>query len=66
MVAILEKGVWLGEHCLNIRDACMDFELCFKVHNLVSVYPKSIKPGEMTTLSGIFHVVVSVYQFFKI
>ena len=28
--------------CLKIRDVCMDFEPCFKVHNLVSVHPKSI------------------------
>ena len=38
----------------------MDFEPCFKVHNLVYVYLKSIKPGQMTTLNMIFHVVVSV------
>ena len=29
--------------CLNIRDVCMDFEPCFKVHNVVCVYRKSIK-----------------------
>ena len=28
---------------------------------LVSVRPKSIKIGQMTTLSAIFHMVVSVY-----
>ena len=27
----------------------MDFEPCFKVHDLVSVYPKSIKIGQMTS-----------------
>ena len=42
---------------LKIRDVCMDFEAYFKVHNLVSVYPRSIM---------IFHVVVSVYQLVKI
>ena len=42
---------------LKIRDVCMDFEPYFKVHNLVSVYPRSIM---------IFHVVVSVYQLVKI
>ena len=31
-----------GGRCLKIRDVCMDFEPCFKVHNLVSVHPKSI------------------------
>ena len=40
----------------------MDFELCFKVHNLVSVYPKGIKLGQMTNLNVIFHVMVSVYR----
>ena len=40
----------------------MDFEPCFKVHNLVSSYPKGMKLGQMTNLNVIFHVVVSVYQ----
>ena len=44
----------------------MDFEPCFKVHNLVSVYPKSIKLGQVTTLNVICHVVVSVYRLVKI
>ena len=52
----------LGGRCLNIREVCMDFEPCFKVHNLVSVYPKDIKLGQMTNLNVIFHVVVSVYR----
>ena len=38
----------------------------FKVHNLVSVHPKSIKLGQITSLNTIFHVVVSVYRFVKI
>ena len=29
----------------------MDFEPCFKVHNLVSVYPKGMKLGQMTKIS---------------
>ena len=33
-----------GGRCLKIRDVCMDFEPYFKVHNLVSVHPKSIIP----------------------
>ena len=41
---------------------CMDFEPCFKVCNLVSVHPKSIKLGQMTSLNVIFHVVVTVYR----
>jgi len=36
------------------------------VYNLVSVHPKSMKLGQMTTLNVIFHVVVSVYQLVKI
>ena len=54
------------ERCLNIRDVCMDFEPRFKVYNLVSVHPKSIKLGQMTTLNVIFHVVVSVYRLVEI
>ena len=42
------------------------FELYFKVHNLVSVYPKSIILGQMTNLNMIFHVGVSVYRLVKI
>ena len=44
----------------------MDFEPYFKVHNLVSVHPKSIILGQMTNLDMIFHVVVSVYRLVKI
>ena len=57
------EGAW---HFLKIRDVCMDFELYFKVHNLVSVCPKSIILGQMTNLNTIFHVVVSVYWLVKI
>ena len=35
----------IGGGFLKIRDVCMDFEQYFKVHNLVSVYPKSITLG---------------------
>ena len=49
----------------EITDACMDFEPYFKVHNLVSVHPKSIILGEMTMhLDAFFHV--SVYRLVKI
>ena len=44
----------------------MDSEPYFKVHNSVSVHPKSIILGQMTNLNMIFHVVVSVYRFAKI
>jgi len=44
----------------------MDFEPCFKVHNLVSVYPKSIKLGPVTNLNVVLHVVGSVYLLVKI
>ena len=54
--------------CLNTRYACncMDLEPCFKVHNLVYVYPKSIELGAMTTLNVIINVVVSDYRLVKI
>ena len=55
-----------GGRFLKIRDVCMDFEPYFKVHNLVSVYLKSIILGQMTNLNMIFHVVVSVYRLVKI
>ena len=55
-----------GGRCLTITDVCMDFEPYFKVHNLVSVHPKSIILGQMTNLNMIFHVAVSVYRFAKI
>ena len=56
----------LGGRCRKIRDVCMDFQTNFKVHNLVSVHPKSIILGQMTNLNMIFHVVVSVYRLVKI
>ena len=43
-----------GGSFLKIRDAGMDFKPYFKVHNLVSVYPKSIILGQMTTFNMIF------------
>ena len=55
-----------GGRCLKIRDVCMDFEPCFKVHNFVYVHPKSIILGQMINLDMIFHVVVSVYRLVKI
>ena len=55
-----------GGRCLNIWDVCMDFEPYFKVHNFVSVQPKSIILGQMINFDMIFHVVVSVYPLVKI
>ena len=55
-----------GGRFLKTRDVCMDFEPYFKVHNLVSVHPKSIILGQMTNLNMIFHVVMSVYRLVKI
>ena len=43
----------------------MDLQPCFKVHNLVSVYPKSVKLGQMTTLNVFFHVVMPDYRYFE-
>ena len=48
------------------NDVCMDFEAYFKVHNLVSVHPKSIILGQMTNLNMIIHVMVSLNQVVKI
>ena len=56
----------LGGRFLKIRDVCKDFEPYFKVHNLVSVQPKSIILGQMTNLNMIFCVVMSVYRLVKI
>ena len=55
-----------GGHCLKIRDVCRDFQANFKVHNFISIYPKSTKLGQLTSLNMIFHVVVSVYRLVKI
>ena len=56
----------LGRRFLKIWDVCMDFEPYFKVHNLVSVHPKSIILGQTINFSMIFHVMVSVYRLVKI
>ena len=55
-----------GGRCLKIKDACMDFEPYFKVHNLVSVHPKSVILDQMTNLNMVFHMVSSVYRLGKI
>ena len=44
----------------------MYFEPYFKVHNLVSVHPKSIILGQMINFNMTFRVVVPVYRFVKI
>ena len=54
-------GCWL-----TITDVCMDFEPCFMVHKFVSVYSESIKLGQMTNLTVIFHLVVSDFWLLKI
>ena len=55
-----------GGRCVKIKDICMDFEPYFKVHNLVSVHPKSVILGQMTNLNVAFHMVVSIYRLVKI
>ena len=55
-----------GGRFLKIIDVCMDCEPYFKVHNLVSVHPKSIILGQITNLNMIFYVVMSVYRLVKI
>ena len=54
-----------GGRYLKIKDVCKDFEPYFKVHNLVSVHPKSVILGQMTILNMVFHRVVSVYRLVK-
>ena len=51
----------LGD-AVSTLEVCMDFEPCFKVHNLVSVCPKGMKLGQITNLNVIFRLVVSVYR----
>ena len=64
LLKIFKSLYGFGGRCLKIRDVCMDFEPCFKVHNLVSVHPKSIILDQMINVDIIFDVVVSVYRFF--
>ena len=40
-----------GGRFLKTRDVCIIFEPYFKVHNLVSVHPKSIILDQMTNLN---------------
>ena len=61
-VGTATRRLGFGGRCFNIRDVCMDFEPCFKVYNLVSIRPKSMKLGQMTNLNIIFHMVGSVYR----
>ena len=66
IIKILSQSLYdFGGRCLTIRDVCLDFKPYFKVHNLVSVDPKSIILGQMTNLNMIFYVGVSVYRFVK-
>ena len=59
------KNYDFGGRFVKIGDVCMDFEPCFKVHDLISVHPKTTILGQMTNLNMIFHVVVSVYRLVK-
>ena len=36
---------------VSTLDVCMDFEPCFKVYNLVSVHPQSMKLNQMANLN---------------
>ena len=54
LIKYFKSSYGFGGRCLKIRDVCMDFEPYFKVHNLVSVHPKSIVLGQMTNLNMIF------------
>ena len=43
----------------------MDFESCFKVHNLVVIQLNNTKLGQMTNVNMIFYMVVSTYKLDK-
>ena len=60
------KILILGDAVSKLEMFVWILEPYFKVHNLVSVHPKSIILSQMTNLNMIFHVVVSVYRFVKI
>ena len=45
---------------------CMDLSHVSSLLNLVSVYPRSIKLGQITSLKVIFHMVVSVDRLVKL
>ena len=66
IIKYLESLYDFGGRCVKIKDVCMDFEPYFKVHNLVSVHPKSVILGQMTNLNMVFHMVVPVYRLVKI
>ncbi len=44
----------------------MDFSPCFKVHNFISVHPKTKKIVQITNVIVVFYVVVSDYRLLKI
>ena len=47
----------LGDDVSTLETFVLLFEPCFKVYNLVSIRPKSMKRGQMTNLNVIFHMV---------
>ena len=55
-----------GGRCVKIKDVRMDFEPYFKVHNLVSVHPKSVILSQMTNLNMVFYMMVSIYRLVEI
>lgn len=69
---LLSNGSWMTGFCschkTEKKCKCFSVGRCpwSKVYNLVSVYPKSIKLGQVTALNMIFHLLVSVYRSVKI
>ena len=54
----------LGDAVSKLQtEVCMDFEPYFKVHNLVSVHPKSIILGQVTNLNMWWCQLIDLFKF---
>ena len=63
---VLRVYMVLGDAVSKFKTFSMNFEPYFKVHNLVSVHPKSTIISQMTNLNMIVYLMVSVYRLVKI
>ena len=59
-----QKKWFLGDTILKLEmSTSMDFEPCFKVHNLVAIPLSSTKPGQMTNFNNmVFYLMVLIYH----